>query len=282
MIGFLIHTVWRLIVLIVGIALAYLSAFVAFPYLDRRLPFFIAVLVFYVGLAYFALPALVRAWRLLIRPNHIPLYVTTPDGLPSDPVNIAVVAKSRKHFIATMQKAGWHVADKATLKNALREMYAIVFDKPYVNAPFSPLFLFNRTFDIGFQIPHGKNGSPRHRHHIRFWQLIDLDTTDDDAHFRFWLKHFHRFMGRNKTVWIGAAIDDVNPLGIRWYNLQITHNTHPLHHRERDFVIQTLEETKSVKSKSQVKAGEPFQIRSQQLGNRFVCDGRLSIIELKN
>jgi hypothetical protein len=281
-IGFLIRTVWRLFILALGICLAYFGAFVAFPFLDRQLPFFIALVVFYVGLAYFALPALIRTWRLLIRPNHIPLYATTPDGLPSDPVNIAVVAKSRKQFISTMKKAGWYTAEKATFKNALREMYAIVFDKPYPNAPFSPLFLFNRTFDLGFQIPHGQNGSPRHRHHIRFWQLVDLETPDDDEHFRFWFKHFRRFIGREKTVWIGAAIDDTNALGIRWYNLQITHNTHSLHHRERDYVIQTLKKTKAVQNVTEVKAGDPFQIHSQQLGNSFVCDGRLSIVELKN
>lgn len=281
MIGFLFRTVWRLIILALGVALAYASAFVAFPYLDSELPFFIALLILYIGLAYFGLPALIRTWRLIIRPNHIPLYVTTPDGLPSDPVNIAVVAKSRKEFITKMKKAGWYQADKATLKNALREAYAIVFDKPYPTAPFSPLFLFNRTFDLGFQIPYGENKSPRHRHHVRFWQLIDLETPDDDAHFKFWAKHFRRFIKREKTVWIGAAIDDVNVFGIRWYNLQITHNTHPLHHHERDFLIDSLKKAKAIKSTSEIKAGDPFQIRSQQLGSRFVCDGRLTIIELK-
>lgn len=282
MIGFLLRSLWRLLVLALGTALAYFSAFVAFPALNSEMPFFIALLLLYIGIAYFGLPALIRTWRLIIRPNHIPLYTTTPDGIPSDPVNIAIIAKSRKHFVKIMEQAGWHTADKATFRTALREAYAILFDKPYPNAPFSPLFLFNRTFDIGFQIPHGTNGSPRHRHHIRFWQLIDLETPKDDAHFKFWFKHFRRFIGRQQTVWIGAAIDDVNPYGIRWYNLQITHNTHPLHHRERDFVIDSLKKTKTIKNISEIKAGEPFQIHSQQLGNSFVCDGRLSVVELKN
>lgn len=279
-IGFIIRSIWRLIVLALGIGLTYLSVFVAFPFLNSEMPFFVALLLVYIGLAYFGLPALIRTWRLLIRPNHIPLYATTPDGLPSDPVNIAIVAKSRKEFITTMQKAGWYTADKATFKSALREAYAIVFNKPYPNAPFSPLFLFNRTFDLGFQIPYGKNGSPRHRHHVRFWQLIDLETPDDDAHFTFWFKHFRRFIGKHKTVWIGAAIDDTNIFGIRWYNLQITHSTHPLHYRERDYLIETLKKAKAIKNISEVKAGDPFQIRSQQFGNNFVCDGRLSIVEL--
>jgi hypothetical protein len=279
-IGFFFRSAWRLLVLGLGIGLAYLSAFIAFPYLDSQFPFFIALLLVYIGVAYFGMPTLMRTWRLIIRPNHIPLYVTTRDGLPSDPVNIAIVAKSKRHLIKTMKAAGWHTADKATLRNMMLEGYAILFNKPYPNAPFSNLYLFNRPFDVGFQIPYGKNGSPRHRHHVRFWQLLDL--KEDHGHFRFWAKHFRRFVGKERAIWIGAAIDDVNPFGIRWYNLQVTHSTHPLHHHERDFLIKTLEDTGAVKSTSEAKAGDPFQIRSQQIGVNFVCDGRLSVVELKN
>jgi hypothetical protein len=273
------RVVWRLLVLSLGVGLAYISAFVAFPYLDSQLPFFIALLLVYIGVAYFGLPTLIRTWRLIIRPNHIPLYVTTRDGLPSDPVNIAVVTKSKRQLIKTMRQAGWYTADKATLRNSLREAYAILFNKPYLNAPFSNLYLFNRPFDVGFQIPYGKNMSPRHRHHVRFWQLVDLQ--EDHGHFKFWIKHFRRFIGKEKTVWIGAAIDDIDTYAIRWYNLQITHRTHPLHHHERDFLIETLRKAKAIKSTSEAKAGDPFQIRSQQIGVNFVCDGRLSIVELQ-
>jgi hypothetical protein len=278
-IGFVIRSIWRVIILTLGIGLAYVSTFVAFPYLDKRLPFFIALIIVYIAIAYFALPALIRTLRLVVRPNHIPLYATTADGLPSDPVNIAVVTKSRRHFVHEMKKAGWFVSDKATLRNALREGYAILFDKPYPNAPFSPMYLFNRHFDIGFQMPHKPGGSPRHRHHVRFWQLVD--RREDHGHFRFWAKHFRHFIRRDKTIWIGAATDDVNIFAIRWYNLQITHSTHPLHHRERDFLIESLEQAGGVKNISDVKAGEPFEIHSQQVGVSFVCDGRLSIVELK-
>jgi len=271
---------WRLLVLALGIGLAYAAAFIAFPYLDRRLPIFIALLLVYIGLAYFGLPALMRTWRLMIRPDHIPLYATTRDGIPSDPVNIAIVARSRHQFMRAMKKAGWYTADKATLKSAVREAWAILFDKPYPNAPFSNLYLFNRPFDLGFQIPYGKNKSPRHRHHVRFWQLVDREK--DHGHFRFWVRHFRQFIGKEHTVWIGAAIDDTNSYGIRWYNLQITHRTHPLHYKERDYLIKTLQSTGKIKAVSEVRSGEPFEMRSQQFGVRFVTDGKLQIVELKN
>lgn len=279
-IRFLIRMIWRLLVLSLGVGLAFLSAFVAFPYLDSQLPFFFALLLVYIGVAYFGLPALLRTWRLIIRPNHIPLYVTTRDGLPSDPVNIAIVAKNKRQLVKFMKKAGWYTADKMTLKNSLREAYAIIFNKFYPTAPFSNLYLFNRPFDIGFQIPYGKNMSPRSRHHVRFWQLVV--QTKDHGHGHFWRRHLRKFIGHEKSVWIGAAVDDINSAGIRWYNLQLTHRNHPKHYQERDFIINSLRDAGLVKTTSDIKAGKPFEMRSQNLGINFVSDGRLTVVELKN
>jgi hypothetical protein len=281
MVRFVLRSIWRLLILALGIGLAYFSVFVAFPYLNSRLPVFFALLFVYIGVAYFGLPTIIRTLRLVIRPNHIPLYATTRDGLPSDPVNIAIAARSKRHLIKSMKQAGWFTADKATLKNGVREAYAIVFNKPYPTAPFSNLYLFNRPFDVGFQIPYGPNGSPRHRHHVRFWQLIDLPTPKDDTHFHFWARRFHRFISRKKSIWIGAAIDDTSPYGIRWYNLQITHRTHHLHYNERDFIIESLKKAKQVKDVTKVKAGKPFEMRSQQVGVSFICDGTIQVVELK-
>lgn len=276
---YIIRTIWRLVVLLLGVGLAYAAAFIAFPYLDKRLPFFFALLAVYIGVAYFGLPALLRFWRVLIKPNHIPLYVTTRDGIPSDPVNIAIVARSKHHLIRSMKKAGWYTSDRATFRNSLHEGWAMLLNKPYSTAPFSTLYLFNRPFDVGFQIPYGKNGSPRHRHHVRFWELVE-PRKKDHGHFRFWMRHFTRFIKRRKTIWIGAAIDDIHLGGIRWYNLQITHRTHSKHTRERDLIIKSLDEAGLVKYVSEAQAGEPFAMRSQQIGNSYVSDGRLKIVEL--
>lgn len=281
MTSFILRSIWRLLVLAAGLAIIYLIGFRLFPWLDTELPIVFALLIAYIVLAYFALPALIRFLRVMIKPNHIPLYATTADGWPSDPVNIVIVAKSRHKLVRTMKKAGWYTADKATLRNTLREGWAVFFDKPYPTAPFSHLYLFNRKFDIGFQLPYGENGSPRKRHHVRFWELRDPAEQKDHGHFSFWIRHFRHFISRRQTVWIGAATDDLDPYGIRWYNLQITHRTHPHHHKERDFIIKTLEETGYVKNIGEIKAGEPLTFRSQQIGTNFVTDGKLKIIELK-
>ncbi len=281
MIRFTFRLIWRVIILLLGLGIAYATAFIIFPYLDRQLPLFFALLVTYIVLAYFGLPALMRTWRIFMRPDHIPLYVTSRDGLPSDPVNIAIVAKSRRHFIRTMKQAGWYVADKPTLRNGIHEAYAIAFNKPYPTAPFSNLFLFNRPQDLGFQIPYGDNRSPRKRHHVRFWQLVEHRShKGDHGHFRFWSRHFRRFIGLEKTIWVGAAIDDIGSHGFRWANLQLTHKVHDQHHLERDYIIETLQKTDAIEAIDEVKAGRPFRMRGQNFGVSFVSDGRIKVVEL--
>lgn len=279
MVVFLLRSLWRLLVLGLGVLLAYLSIFVAFPYLNRQLPGFFVFIIIYIGLAYFAIPYLIRFLRIVIKPNHIPLYATTRDGIPSDPVNIVVIARTRRQMIRNMRHAGWHKADKATLNNSIREGWAILTNKPYPTAPFSQLYLFNRPFDIGFQIPYGKNKSPRHRHHVRFWQLAE--SKGDHGHFRFWNRHFWKFLRKKKSVWIGAAVDDTSLYGIRWYNLQLTHRAHPQHYKERDYIIESLRKSGLIKTVSEVKAGEPFAMRGQTPGLNFVSDGRMKVVELK-
>lgn len=277
-IGFAIRTVWRALVLVLGIGLAYVSAFVVYPYLDKRLPFFLALLLVYIAIAYFGLPSLIRFWRVMIKPNHIPLYVTTRDGIPSDPVNIAVVAKSKHHLIRSMRRAGWVQGDKETFANTMKSGWAMLWGKPYLAAPLSALYLFNRQYDVGFEIVYGRNNSPRHRHHVRFWQLVERGK--DHGHFRFWSRHFRQFIGREKTVWIGAATDDNSIYGIRWFNLQPTHRSHPEPRRERDYIVNTLKKSGRVRRISDVKAGEPFTMQAQSIGNNFICDGKLKVVEL--
>lgn len=279
---FLWRTLWRLLVLALVIGLAYSSTFVLLPFLDRRLPIFPALLILYFVLAYIGIPLIIRIWRVVIKPNHIPRYVTTPDGWPSDPVNIAIVAKNKRQLIAAMRQAGWYTADRASLKNLLREAYAIVFAQPYPTAPFSALYLFGRTFDVGFQIPYGKNGSPRHRHHVRFWQLIEKPHQDKSNHFSYWLERVRRFFGRKRTVWIGAAIDDTSPRGVRWRNLQITHANDAEHTKERDLIIQTLQDADQVRRIDTIRDGEPFKMRSQNIGTTFVVDGTIKVVQLKS
>lgn len=217
-----------------------------------------------------------------MKPTHIPRYATTGDGWPADPVNIAIIAKSARHLRRAMERAGWREADRLTLRNSLREAYAILFDKPYLTAPFSNLYLFGRKSDLGFQIAYGKNKSPRKRHHVRFWRLHDKPTAADDHHYLYWFERIKHLFGRKRTIWIGAAIDDKDAVGVQWHNLQLTHGNNPEHTLERDFIIESLKAVGAVKVIADIKDGEPFKMRSQNVGTSFVVDGYIKVVTLKH
>ena len=278
----ILHAVWRLLTLCLVIASAYGSTFLLLPYLYRRMPLFPAALLAYGALAYVFLPLASRFWQVVFKPNHIPRYVTTPDGWPADPVNIAIIARHKRQFITAMRTAGWYVADPSSLRNSIREGLAIIFNKNYPTAPFSSLYLFGRKFDIGFQMPIEGKASPRHRHHVRFWQLREEPKDDKHDHFSYWLARLRHVLGRDRQIWIGAAVEDVDPLGLRWRNLQITHRNQSEHSQERDFIVNTLTDHSCVRSTRLVEDGEPFKMRSQNFGTSFIVDGSLRVVELKS
>ncbi len=279
----LFRFLWRLLVFISAISLAYGTAFIAFPYLDKRIAILPVLVILYLGLAYIGIPLLVRFWRVAIKPNHIPLYATTADGWPSDPINIVIVTKSRRHFIKEMKRAGWSLADKITVKNTIKMAYAVIFNTSYPKAIFSSLYLFGRHQDLGFQIQEGTPPTPRHRHHVRFWQLRETAVLKGPhlEHHGFWNNVLARYLSREKQVWIGAATHDIAPFAIRWRNGQITHKIDTQTNKERDYIINTLKSTGILKSMTEVDAGDPLQFRGQTIGVNIVVDGYVQVIELK-
>lgn len=281
MIYFILRSLWRLVILLIGISLIYGTVRI-YPYADARLPAFVVLLLIYIFFAYIGIPALIRLLRIFIKPNHIPVYASTGDGWPSDPINIAIIARSELHLVKAMQKAGWYQADPATAKNALREAASILFDRPYPTAPFSNLYLFGRAFDIGFQIPTTKSGSVRSRHHVRFWRLqIPDGKSKHPGHYHFWQEKLKHLLGANKEIWIGAAIEDVGAWGIRWRSGQLTHRNSNDFIAERDLIIQTLHTTHQVESVTEVDAGGVHKFRGQQPHNSFVFEGNVKVVDLK-
>ena len=279
MFGIFFRLAWRLIVLIVGATIVYLVVKTIFPYLDRHLPLFLVVIILYALSAYILIPLLVRLWRVAIKPNHIPVYAVTSDGWPSDPVNLAIVCRSKDQLTKAMVKAGWTQADDSTLANTLREGWAILFKKPYPTAPFSSLFLFSRSQDIGFQIQEGNPPTPRHRHHVRFWLL---DQLADDTHHSFWQALLQKFLRSRQQVWIGAATHDIRPFTLRWRNLQITHHIDSDANKERDFLIKSLKDTGLCRGVDNIESGHKLAFRGQTFGVNLVVDGELKIVKLRS
>jgi len=283
MIRVLSRALWRLLILLIGATLIWFSLFKVFPFADVRLPAFVVLLLIYAVFAYIVIPTLIRILRLFDKPDHIPLYAITPDGWPSDPVNIAIVAPSREQLIRSMERAGWYLADPPSLKNNIKAAYAMVSNQPYLRMPFSTLYLFGRPFDIGFEKPTDSRLSPRSRHHVRFWLLEKPKDEKHLPHFNFWHKKVKHLLGIEKQIWIGAAIKDTNIFGIRWRSGSITHQISVDVDAEREEIIADLSGARQIRTVDIIAAGKPFSFRGQtiQTGGPLICDGTLSVIELR-
>jgi hypothetical protein len=283
MIRFLLRLLWRFIILILGIASLYLIVLLVWPESGSRTAVFIALLVIYCLMAYLVIPSLMRLFHVFSKPNHIPLYVTTRDGWPSDPVMIAVVAKNRTHLINSMQSAGWYMAEPLNFKNGLREVISIVFNTPYPASPLSHLYLFDRPHDIGFEIPTNSANSARTRHHVRFWRLQKpVDKSNRHAsHYVFWREKLRDVLGVKKEIWIGAATEETHAIDIQWRNGQLTHGGSHEAEKERDFIIETLEKTGKVKRVDSTEPGESIRFRGQQIRTFYTTDGSIKIVHLR-
>jgi hypothetical protein len=276
MVQVIIRFIKRIAILIPGVAVTYVAAKSLFPILDKQIPAALALFILYILIAYIFIPASIRVLNLIMQPKHIPLYCTTPDGLACDPINVGVIA-TRKELVGLMQAAGWHRADKRTLRTSIRYMTSIALQQPYLTAPFSTLYLFGRSQDIGFQLPVGDN--PRHRHHIRFWGVIDTDDPDYRQHTFFW-RRYHRSPKPGQLLWVGAASLDTG-IGIIRHNAQMTHSIHHDTNAEREFVVKQLRATKRVKRSRTVTVGAPYRLRNRVVKGYMNADGKMTICELK-
>jgi len=262
-----------------GIIFVYLAVWKFFPFFENRVPVSIALLMTYLFTAYFFIPLVIRAYRILVTPKHIPLYCVTPDGFASDPINVGIIGT--KHQIKkSMKKAGWHKADKKTLKSGFRLMYSVLLRKSYPNAPFSTLFLFGRKQDLGFQM--AIEGSTSNRHHVRFWACHMDGPEAFHADVNFW-KRFHRptHADDNRQLWVGAASKDTGIIPIR-YNAQLTHMIDPDTNAERDLIVDSLRGAHMVERAKTVRVGDPFELRNRAMGGFLKADGKMRICILKD
>jgi hypothetical protein len=282
MINWFFRILWRLFVFGIGIAITYLTVTKGWHYLHQQLPAAIVIIIIYLLAAYIAIPFLIRLWRIVIKPNHIPIYTTSPDGWPVDPVNIAIVARSRKHLIKRFNRAGWTLTDRSSIKNLLKAAYAMILNKSYPAAPMSKLILFNRAQDIAFQAPDERfnTGSPRHRHHVRLWRLEIPEEPDN--HHDFWHDLLKLFKRRRAEIWVGAATHDISFIAFRRRNLQITHRIDSDTNKERDYLIKSFKNTGSLVGKVEdIASGHELKFNGQTFGVNIIVDGRLKVVRLK-
>jgi len=276
MIQYVLRLAKRFAILLPGIVIAYLSVRDIFPYFDRQLPLGFAILATYALGAYVLVPALIRLFRIIRPPDHLPLYCVTPDGFASDPLNIGIVA-SRRELINVMEQAGWYMADRHSGKYLVRHGLSIIFGWPYDNAPVSNLYLFGRKQDLAFEIPVDNVSG---RHHVRFWATTYQNENKLTVQSIHW-HHRRKHIRGDKLLWVGAASLDAGIAPIR-HNLQITHMIHPDTNQERDLIASQLRHAGLIQKTQKIKLDNPYRLVNRAWRGYLQTDGMMSIIHLKS
>jgi len=180
---------------------------------------FALLLVAYVIVAYVLMPAV---WKRYVRRHPalegVPGLTHTAEGIPGDPLNIALIG-TEAEVGAAMRAATWSTADRLSPESDLRIAADTVLARPYPDAPVSNLYLWGRKEDLAFEQTVGSG--PRRRHHVRLWKG---DRTGPDG----------------RPVWVGAATFD-SGVGFSRTTGQITHHIAPDIDSERDRVVATLQ-----------------------------------------
>jgi len=210
------------------------------------------MLVAYGGLAYFFLPL---AWKHYEHQKALAgfsMLTRTSDGIPGDPINVGLVG-SREDVLCAMHAAGWYPADPITLRSSLKIIGSVVLDRPYRDAPVSPLYYDGKRENLAFEKPAGKSADKRH--HVRFWQAIDSGQE-------------------GRPVWLGAVTFD-RGVGFSHRDAKITHHIAPDIDAERDLLSDDLKDAKVVESVYEVSGVGPTVNGHNGEGDRYFTDGEI-------
>jgi hypothetical protein len=217
-------------------------------------------LLFWLIVAYIALPRLHRILTDVYVPNYFIGRTRTSDGLLGDPVNLALLGDEAQLHTA-MKGAGWTRADDLTVRSAGRIVASTLLRRSYDEAPVSPLMLFGRNQDFAYQ--QEVAGNPAKRHHVRFWRC-----PDD------WL-----LPGGHRVEWLAAGTYD-RAVGFSLFTLQITHKIEENPDIERDHIVATLTESDPAVA---VEVLEDFATGYHSRnggGDTIVTDGDLPVVDL--
>ena len=230
------------------------------PRKRRSLRKWIAILVtglllLYLVAAYFVAPEL---WNRYARRHpallDTPGVTTTANGIPGDPINVALVG-TQAEVTKLMRAANWNPADPLGLRSDLEIAEATVLKREYDTAPVSNLYFWGRREDLAFEQPSGPD--PRKRHHVRFWHSEKLDSD-------------------NRPLWVGAATFDKS-VGLSHTTGQITHHIDADVDAERDHLFRDLEQTGNLVSTYAVDNFHQKRSGHNGGGDVWTTDGRLVV-----
>jgi hypothetical protein len=225
--------------------------------LERFLAAAIAVVLIYTFLAYLALPLLWTHYEHQKKLANLPMVTRTAQGIPGDPINVGLVG-DEKDVLCAMRDAGWFPADPVTLRSSIEIAGSVLLDRPYRDAPVSPLFYLGRREDLAFEKPDGNSAD--HRHHVRFWKVLDKGEEQ-------------------RPVWLGAVTYD-RSVGVSHYTGAITHHIGADIDAERRLLATDLEAAGLVDAKYQVTGIGPTVTGRNGGGDPYYTDGEVWILRL--
>jgi hypothetical protein len=214
-----------------------------------------ALAVVYVIVAYGLMPAY---WKHYVRRHPVledaPHLTHTSSGLPGDPINVALIG-SEDDVLRAMKAAGWILAARLGVRADLGIAGDAVLGRSDPAAPVSNLYMFGRREDVAFEQQVG--GTPRERHHVRFWKSDHLDDN-------------------GRLTWMGAAVYD-RGVGISHTTGQITHTIAPAIDDERDYLFQCLQKAGVLLEWHAIDGYHEILEGKNGDGNPWRTDGRLFV-----
>jgi hypothetical protein len=157
-----------------------------------------------------------------------------------------------------MNAAGWYPADPVTLRSSIEIAGSVLLDRPYRDAPVSPLFYLDRREDLAFEKPVGNSAD--HRNHVRFWKVLNEGEE-------------------KRPVWLGDATFDKS-VGVSRYTGAITHHIDADIDAERMLLATDLETAGMVTAKYQVTGVGPTVAGRNGGGDLYYTDGEVWILRL--
>lgn len=214
-------------------------------------------LVTYLLLAYMILPALWSHHEREPGLASLPMVTRTASGIPGDALNVGLVG-GKEDILRAMHAAAWFPADPITLRTSLEIVGSVALDRPYKDAPVSPLYYEGRKEQLAFEKPEGSSAD--RRHHVRFWMVLEKGTD-------------------GRPVWLGSATFD-RGVGLSHDTGQVTHHIAPNIDADRDLLMRDLRGAGMVQNFFQVSGTGPTLAGRNGEGDPYYTDGEIYIATL--
>lgn len=224
----------------------------------RRWLFVLAgVIMGYVLLAYVLLPMLWTHHEHEPGLASLPMMTRTASGIPGDALNVGLVG-SKADILPAMHAAGWFPADPITLRTSIEIIGSVALDRPYHDAPVSPLYYEGKKEQLAFEKPDGRSADKRH--HVRFWLVLEKGND-------------------GRPVWLGSVTFD-SGVGLSRDTGQVTHHIGPNIDAERDLLMHDLRGVGMVQTFFQISGSGPTLFGRNGEGDPYYTDGEIDVASL--